>query len=710
MRTPKLLVGELLLYSAGVLLTFSWLTPMVRADGSGPVSVLTWHNDAAHTGRNLQETALTLANVSTDSFGLLFYYPVDGYVYAQPLVLTGVNVPGRGLRNLVFVATEHDSVYAFDADDPGGSILPIWQAAFAKPAADITSVPGTDLSLTEPPELGITGTPVIDPATGTLYVVSHTKEVTAAGPTYVHRLHALDVASGVEKFGGPVVMQGSVPGSGTNGDASGQVEFDTQYGFQRPGLTLVNGVVYAAFASGGDVGPYHGWIFGYDAHTLHQVLLYNDTPNSYEGGIWMSGASPAVDAQGDLFVLTGNGGFDPTQNNYGDSILRLTPTGTNLVVADYFTPFDQEVLDEGDGDLGSGGPMLLPDEAGSAAHPHLMLGCGKEGTIYLLDRDNMGHFHDGSDSQIVQSLVHVIPGTWGSPAYYGGLVYYQGFKDALKAFSISQGLLSTAPVMSNSASVWGYPGGTPSISASGTNNAILWLVQTDTFYDQLPAILHAYNATNLEQEVYNSNQAGPRDQPGLAQKFAVPVVANGKVYLGTGGRLAVYGLTGAPQIFQTSPSQAVVPGTTVTLWAGAAGSSPMAYQWQLAGNPVPGATGPYLTVTNATSDQSGDYSVTVTNLAGSAVSLPVTLIVSDPPTLGIDSDQQLSLTGLAGVSYQIQSLTAPGTGWQPVTQVTVPPVTSGSSTVNFNDPAGSADPVRLYRAVVMPVPLATSAE
>ena len=675
--------------------------------------VLMWHNDTARTGQNLEETQLTLDNVNTNSFGLLFSYPVDGFVYAQPLYLSGVTLPGGGVRNLVFVATEHDSVFAFDADDPQrDNGQPLWHTSFTNPAAGISSVPTSDLSISEPAELGITGTPVIDPASGTLYVVAHTKEVTPAGSIYPQRLHALDVATGQEKFGGPVLINATSPGSGSNANDAGQVVFDEQFQFQRPGLVLLNGFVYAAFASAGDVGPYHGWILGFDAQTLQLTQVFNATPNGYEGGIWASGGAPSVDSQGYVYCMTGNGDFDPSISDFGDTFLKLRPSGTNLSVVDYFTPYNQAALNAGDGDLGSGGPMILPDSAGSAAHPHLLIGCGKEGTVYLVDRDNMGHFNATNDSQIVQSLYHEIGGTWSNPAYLNGWVYYQGTSDALKAFSISNGVLSLAPVSQNPNSVWSYPGGTPSISANGTNDAIVWLLQTDTFYQNAPAILHAYNATNLAQELYNSGQAGTRDQPGLAQKFSVPVIANGKVYVSGGSLLSVFGSLGGPAITSQPASQVATPGSSVTLSVGASGSPSLAYQWIEDGQAIIGATNASLVLTNLSFDLSGTYSVQVTNSYGSVASADAALLVVQAPSLSIDQDQQMLLTGASGATYQIQfqDPAAPGQSWQRLLELTLPGESSSPDVLqaSFNDP-DPATTQRLYRAMVLP-PIPSSSQ
>jgi hypothetical protein len=523
------------LIMAGLLLP--WALPPLKVQAG--VNVLTGHNDNARTGLNTNETVLTPANVTSTNFGQLFTQAVDGYVYAQPLVAANLAIPGKGVHNVVFVATEHDSVYAFDADDDSGSnTLPLWQRSFINPAAGVTSVPSSDVGCTDLlPEVGITSTPVIDPVSGTIYVEAKTKEVSNGVMNYVHRLHALDVATGGEKFGGPVVIQASVPGTGDGNDGAGNVPFDPLRHMNRPGLLLSQGVVYLAYASHCDNGPYHGWLLGYDAQTLALSNVFNATPNGGLGGIWQSGAGPAADDRGNIFVMTGNGTFDSTNNNdYGDSFLKLSTTN-GLQLADYFTPSNQDVLNDGDIDLGSGGPMLLPDEGGSLAHPHLVVGCGKEGKIYLLDRDNLGQFNSANDNQVVQELPNAVNGTWSSPAYFNNTIYYLGSDDLLRAFQISQASLSQTL---QGPSSYGFPGATPSISANGTNNGIVWALQTDAFGNNGAAILHAYDATNVALELYNSDNMN--QDPGPAVKFAVPTIANGKVYVGAQYTLAVYGL------------------------------------------------------------------------------------------------------------------------------------------------------------------------
>ncbi len=497
-------------------------------------NVFTYHNDNARTGANLHERQLTPQRVGPTRFGKLFSQPVDGVIYAQPLYASNVNLPGRGPRNLVFVATQHDSVYAFDADSASGdSGTPLWQRSFLDPTRGVTTVPSADVQSGDiQPEIGITGTPVIDPHGGTLYVVAKTKE----GGGYPQRLHALDIRTGHEKFGGPVMVSASVPGGG-NDAIGGQVPFLSLYQIQRSALLLQDDVVYVAWGCHGDNRPCHGWMIGYDAHNLAPVATVNTTPDGSLGGVWLAGGGPAADGTGVYFV-SGNGDFIPGTGNLGDSLLRFSPSTRKIV--DSFTPFNQAALNIQDLDLGSGGVLLLPDQAGGPGHLHLLVSAGKEGTVYLVDRDAMGGFQPGSD-RVVQTLQKGIGGSFDTPAYFNGAIYYQGVGDVLKAFSVHGGALSTAPV-SQGTQRMAFPGATPSITANGSEGGIVWLLDNTGYIPAAPVVLHAYDAADLTRELYNSAQMGPRDATGLAVKFSVPTVANGKVYVGSRTELTVFGL------------------------------------------------------------------------------------------------------------------------------------------------------------------------
>ncbi len=495
--------------------------------GRAQVNVLTYHNDNARTGQNLNETVLALTNVNATQFGRLFSLAVDGYVYAQPLYVSNVSIPSNGVHHVVYVATEHDSVYAFDAD---AAAPPLWKTSFLSKKPSVKSVASTKAHCGDlVPEIGITGTPVIDPITGTLYVVGNTEE----GTNFIQRLHALDITTGREKFGGPVIITASVAGTG-DGSVGGAIAFNPLLGNQRPGLLLLNGVVYIAWASHCDLGLYHGWILGYGATNLQQVAVFNATPNGQQGGIWMSGDGLSADTNGIIYGATGNGTFDANLGgiDFGDSVLKLSSTG-GLAVVDYFAPFNQQMLADEDLDLGSGGVLVVPTQ--SATVSNLLVACGKQGTVYVLNRDNLGHFQSGSDSQIVQSLTNLLKASFDTPAYWNGRVYYAGVNNPVEAFAMTNGLLSSSPV-SVSAVAFGFPGATPSISANGATNGIVWVIQRIG-----KAILRAYDANNLTNELYSSSTRHG-DSPGKAVKFAVPTVANGKVYVGVQRSLAVYGL------------------------------------------------------------------------------------------------------------------------------------------------------------------------
>jgi hypothetical protein len=541
-------------------------------------ALLTYHNDTSSTGQNLTELTLTPSNVNSSTFGKLFATTVDGQVYAQPLYYPGINITtgtNQGTHNVVFVATQHDSLYAIDANT--GTIL--WHDALlhAVHGGTVTSVPNSDVNSSDiSPEIGVTATPVLDPVTNTLYIEAKTKEVASDGNHYIHQLYAINISNGSFVNGSPVVIADtietstggytyvsgpSVKGTG-DGSINGVVTFNALRQMDRPALTEANGNIYLAFASHGDNGPYHGWVLSYNVSTLALDGVLCTTPNGTEGGIWQGGDRTPVDASGNLYFETGNGTFDTTLNSsgmpvngdYGDSVVKIAvdPTtsqtnqninGWGLKVVDYFTPYDQQTLDNNDWDLGSGGPILLPDSVGSTTHPHLMVAAGKEGRIYLIDRDNMGHYSSTTDNVVEETSNTTITGLFGDPAYYNGTLYYVGGSnigngnDVGKTFSIANGRMSLTPT-SQGPDSFAFPGDTPSISADGSTNGIVWATDHGT------SQLRAYSATGFNNELYTSAQAANnRDAlTGTAIKFAVPTVADGLVFVGSTDALNVYGL------------------------------------------------------------------------------------------------------------------------------------------------------------------------
>ena len=497
------------------------------------VDVVTYHNDVARTGQNLNEAVLTTANVNSTTFGKLRSLPVDGKVDAQPLYLAQLAI-GGATRNVLYVATEHGSVYAFDAD----AGTPLWQVSTLGSGEVTSDTRGCD-QIT--PEIGITATPVIDRNAGThgvIYVVAMSK----SGSTYFQRLHALDVTTGAEMFGGPRNITASFPGAGDN-SSNGNVIFDPAQYKERAALLLLNGVVYTTWASHCDIRPYNGWIMGYNQTTLAQTTVLNVVPNGSEGAIWMADTGPAADSSGNIYLLDANGDFGTTLNaggfpsngNYGNAFLKISTAG-GLAVADYFEMQNQQQENASDADLGSGGAVVLPDLTdGTGNVRHLSVGAGKDGHIYVVNRDAMGKFNAGSNN-IYQELSGVLGGgIFSMPAYFNSTLYYGAVGDAIKAFKITNAMLATGPA-SQTSNTFRYPGTTPSISANGTSNAIVWAAENTT-----PAVLHAYDANTLH-ELYNSNQAGSRDQLGAGNKFITPTVVNGKVYMGTSDSVGVFGL------------------------------------------------------------------------------------------------------------------------------------------------------------------------
>ena len=531
--------------------------------------VFTYHNDAQRTGVNQQEYALTTSNVTSATFGKLFSCAVDAAVYAQPLWVANLTI-GSAAHNVVYVATQRDTVYAFDADaDP---CVTYWQTGANGVNSLIPSgetwVTSLDVSCGDlEPDIGIAGTPVINPVTMTMYVVTKTK---VSGTTTLHqRLHALDLLTGSEKFNGPIDIQATVSGTG-GGSSGGSLSFDAMINNQRPALLLSNDAggkhVLISWASHCDFGQYHGWLISYNAGTLAREAVFNVSPNGMLGGIWMSGNGPAADVNGNVYLATGNGTFDVNAGgtSYGDTDVKLGPqTGGSFPVSDYFTPLDQWIRNVNDGDLGSGGVLLLPDTSGITGHPHLLVQAGKGGNIFLVDRDNMGHFCSTcttTDTQIVQEVQGAIGGMWGSPAYWNGNLYFGGSGDTLKAFSVSANTtspLSSGPT-SQSLRRFTFPGTTPSVSSNGNANSIVWALDNSQYCTTQssgcgPAVLFAYDATNLGNEFWDSTQS-LGDQAGHAVKFTVPTVANGKVYIGTRGSDSTNGGAGELDVYGLKPN------------------------------------------------------------------------------------------------------------------------------------------------------------
>ena len=586
------------------------------------INVTTFHYDNARTGQNTQETVLTPANVNSSQFGKLFTISVDGYVFAQPLYLANVQNIAGGTHNVLYIATQHDSLFAIDADT--GAML--WQTSFINPGSGITTVSPSDVSCTDiTPESGITSTPVIDTSSLTLYLVVKTNE----NGQFFQRLHALDVTSGAEKFGGPVVIAATVNGTGEGGKT---VSFNSLKEHNRPGLLLENGHVIIAWGSYCDNTPFHGWVMSYAASTLAQEAVFNASPNGAEAGVWMSGDGVASDANGNYYFATGNGSYSgSTSDDYGDSIMQVGPASEGtLPVLDWFTPWNQDSLSGEDHDVGSGGLLLLPDLPAGSTHQHLLVQMGKEGTIFLVDRDNMGGYCStcvDTDTQIVQEINNASVGIWGSPAYWNGNVYWSSNANGtgsnvpsnLVAFSFNagnSGLLSTAPT-SQSSSVFKFGTGTPVVSANGNNDGIVWLLDNGTFQAKCCQVLYAFDATDLSTVLYSTDQAArKRDVPGGAVKFTAPVVANGKVYVGSQLQVSAYGIittTASTLSSSVNPAyvtQPVTYTTTVTAQSGTPSGSAIFYQGSTVVATVPLSNGKASYSTSYSA--SGSYLMTTT--------------------------------------------------------------------------------------------------
>jgi hypothetical protein len=481
-------------------------------------AVLTYHNDDARDGAYIQETTLTPSVVNSSQFGKLRFYGVDGQMYAQPLYVPQLKINGA-LHNVVFVATENNSVYAFDADGLQSSAL--WQKNLGAPQ------PRNDVEGISP-QLGITSTPVIDITSNTIYILAET-----SGDIF--NLHALDITSGAEKFGGPVQVNGSISGTGWDSN-NGTIQLERDC-YQRLGLALnpASNQIYIGFGHCN-----HGWLFAYDKTSLQQKAIFNVTPDGAGGGLWNGGGAPAIDDQsGNVFITTGVDQDDPL-SGYNDSFLRLSPN--DLSVQDFFTPDDASYLSSNDADLGSGSPVLMPDNSSNT--PHEIIGGGKDGKLFVVNRDSMGSFSPTSNNvvEVVQTGVHQFDNIFSTPAYWNGFLYIHAEGDVLRQFTWNNGQLSNSPVNTGQFAL-GAHGATCSLSSNGSTNGIIWEIDNSS-YPGGASILRAYDATNVGKELYDSTQAGSRDQAGAALKFTVPTVADGKVFVGTSNELDIYGLLG----------------------------------------------------------------------------------------------------------------------------------------------------------------------
>jgi Calx-beta domain len=582
----------------------------VSFPANSQVTVWTYHYNNHRDGANTNETALTPANVAQSTFGKLFSYTLNGHVYAQPLYVPNLTVTGQGMHNVLIVATESNNVYALDANNPGAGGGILWRTFLGGPA--LTTIPGTftnrnfgtrynnDAYTDIEPFVGITGTPVIDTNAGMLFVDVFNSQITNGITNYFHRLHALRIADGTEPAFSPVTIAASVPGNGVD-SFGGRVTFNATQENQRCALTLAGGVLYVAFAGYADTDPYHGWILGYNSSNFVQLTnyIFNTTPNATiaqfpqnpaEGGIWMAGGGLCVDSSNNIYFEVANGSFNVTDGStnteYGDSFMKLSTTN-GLRVVDYFTPHEQASMQQNDQDLGSGGCVLLPNQTGTQTN--MLFGAGKEGIIYLINRDQFTTNNDHYDSSnTVDHVAQLVSGQIGSsfdtPAYFNGRIYYCGSANNLKAFTLSGGAISTSPVSTDNSRSYAFPGATPTVSANGTSNGIVWTMAFGT-----PAVLVACNATNVSTEIYNSTQAGGnRDQLANGTKFALPVVADGEVFVGGSNSISVFGLLAGTFAFGSSAYSVQATGPTATITVSRLGGTSGAAQVSYA--TVPGGT------------------------------------------------------------------------------------------------------------------------
>jgi hypothetical protein len=617
-------------------------TMLLSLSASAQHDVLTQRGDVRRDGQFANETYLTPSNVNSNQFGSLFSYSVDGYVAAQPLYVSGVNIPKVGVVNVVYVATMHDGVFAFDADAPGNG-APLWQVSLldggsTEPVSLLGCAAGNGYA-----EVGIVGTPVIDATTNTLYVVAKTM----SSGSYIFSLHALDITTGAEKFGGPQIINASF----------GNVNLSTyaQYDLQRPALLESNGVIYIGLGSNGCDQKAHGWLLAYSASTLQQLAVLNTSPSqTYGASIWMSGVGPAADSNGNVYVATANGAFDVNTggSDWGDTVLQLGLNGNAFSVLDYFTPSNQAKMKSGDLDLGSGGVVLLPNDEWTQS-PNLAVAEGKTGTIYLLNTTDLGGYDtgpnggDGDEEDVVGATQQM----YGAPIYWNGYLYTAARQDKIKAFGITNGMISMTPVFETSLNY--TLTGVPTLSANGTENGIMWLVRNTNNTGGVNE-LSAFDAANLS-EIYNTQQVSGRDALGATAHFAVPMVANGKVYVGTETALKVYGLF--PSLVSSAGNnqsatvntpitisvQAVnpytgagIPGVTVNFGGGDNGT--------FSTNPVTTNSTGTASTTYTLPETAGTYNLTATSAGYAAASLSETSVAGPASTISLVSGNSQSGT------------------------------------------------------------------
>jgi hypothetical protein len=695
-------------------------------------SVLTYHNDNLRTGQNLSESLLTPQNVRSASFGKVLTLPVDGKVDAQPLLVANVTIPNKGIHNVVFAATEHDSLYAFDADTG----VAYWQVSLLRAGETTSDTRGCSQVS---PEIGITATPAIDPAAsphGVIYVVAMSKDA-AAG--YHQRLHAIDMTTGAEQSGSPVDIQATYPGAGDN-SVNGNVVFDAKQYKARPGLLLVGGVVYTSWSSHCDIRPYTGWTIGYNQTTLVQTSVFNFTPNGSQAAVWGAGAGASADPAGNLFFQLGNGTFDtvlnasgfPTTADFGNAFVKLSLVGGALKAVDYWTMSNTVAESNADEDLGSGGVLLLPDVTDAAGTiRHLGVGAGKDRTVYLFDRDNMGKFNAAGNGNIYQQLPTALGGSeFASPAWFNGFLYFGSVGDVIRAYKMTAGKLGT-PQSSGTTTSFAFPGTTPSISANGTANAILWAVENSN-----PAVLHAYDANDLVTELYNSSQAtASRDQFGAGNKFITPTIANGKVYVGTTNSVAVFGLLPVatlPTLTSLNPAAGTQGATVNVTLTGTNFSAPATVggggSGLTIGNvAVVSATGITAAFTLTSTATAGGHSVFVTTGAGNsnaqtftvnAAAATPTLTTIAPNSAAQGTSANVTLTGTNFVSGATVAVSGVGVGVTGVTVASstritatltiVASATVGVRNVSVSSTGGTSNPATFTVNAATPVPALTS--